>query len=476
MKKFFEIFRIEHLKANVKNISSRFPLSIIIIFVFTTILFAIANFSTEIGVDTVTILGKSAASLVLTFFLSVALYITTENGNYSFKKRNILQGIPLVFGVLFYFGFTKNIGSSENIVFFCLSILGIISYLFFAPYVKKTQKQSIFYTYFYNVFMVFLMGFVLGGVLGILGFLGISTVNTLFDLQIGQKPYLNWTILALACITPLFALTKLPSKKEWRNNHFNENIFFSFLIKNILVPFVCIYFFILYIYSAKVLINFSEWPKGEVSWMVIGFSIIGYLAYIFSYIFQEKNTLIRGFRTYFPMMVIPQVFMLFYAIYLRINQYDITTNRYFVVVFGIWLLVISLYYIISKTKDLKIIPAVLTFFTIIISIGPWSVYQLPNTRQEAKLVANLKQADILVDGKIIPVKNNDDVSMELREMIHSEIEYLCKSDCNRVKKLFPDQTEKIREISKMIFEKEKEEDLKKVNKNSTAPECTYDNE
>ncbi|MDR0772292.1 MAG: DUF4153 domain-containing protein, partial [Candidatus Peribacteria bacterium] len=65
---------------------------------------------------------------------------------------------------------------------------------------------------------------------------------------------------------------------------------------------------------------------------------------------------------------IPQIFMLFYAMYLRINQYDLTINRYFVVVFGIWLLFISLYFVFSKRKNLIVIPAVLTTFTVLISV------------------------------------------------------------------------------------------------------------
>jgi hypothetical protein len=102
--------------------------------------------------------------------------------------------------------------------------------------------------------------------------------------------------------------------------------------------------------------------------MVIWFSIFGYITYMFSYVFEEKNKFIKIFRKVFPYIVIPQIFMLFYAIYLRINQYDITINRYFIVVFGLWLLIISLYYIFSKKKHLAFIPAVLTLFTIIISI------------------------------------------------------------------------------------------------------------
>jgi len=92
---------------------------------------------------------------------------------------------------------------------------------------------------------------------------------------------------------------------------------------------------------------------------------------MFSSYFDEQSGFIKTFRKYFPFVVIPQIAMLFYAIYLRIAQYDITVNRYFVVVFGIWLLVISLYFIVSKKKEIAVIPSILTLFTIIISLGPW---------------------------------------------------------------------------------------------------------
>jgi hypothetical protein len=59
--------------------------------------------------------------------------------------------------------------------------------------------------------------------------------------------------------------------------------------------------------------------------------------------------------------------MLFYAIYLRIQQYDITVDRYFVVAFGVLLLVLSLYFICSKKKNLLSLPAILMVFTLLIS-------------------------------------------------------------------------------------------------------------
>ncbi len=187
-----------------------------------------------------------------------------------------------------------------------------------------------------------------------LGAIGISTVFELFDISwvYADEIYGDWAIFSLSFFTPLFSLMQIPERKNFKNDYFNENAFFSFLVKYIALPFIGVYFIILYAYTFKVLLNFQDWPKGEVTWMVIGFSLFGYIAYIFSYIFEQSNKNILFFRKYFPYAVIPQVGMLFYAIYLRIAQYDITMNRYFVVVFGLWLLSISLYFIISKRKYL----------------------------------------------------------------------------------------------------------------------------
>lgn len=80
------------------------------------------------------------------------------------------------------------------------------------------------------------------------------------------------------------------------------------------IPFLILYFVILYSYSVKVLLNFSDWPKGQVSWMVIGFSVFGYALYLFSYSIEKEYSLIERMRRYFPAFVLPQVLMLFYAI------------------------------------------------------------------------------------------------------------------------------------------------------------------
>lgn len=138
--------------------------------------------------------------------------------------------------------------------------------------------------------------------------------------------------------------------------------------------------------------NFSDWPRGIISWMVIGFSSFGYSIYILSRAYAEESRMVTVFRRYFPYMVVPQIFMLGYAISLRIMQYDLTINRYLVIVFGIWLSIISLYCILSTRKSLSMIPASLLIAILVISIGPWSVYSLPIARQEARLIRDLETA------------------------------------------------------------------------------------
>ncbi|MDD2907999.1 MAG: DUF4153 domain-containing protein [Candidatus Gracilibacteria bacterium] len=465
MKNILSFINLENLKNNIKNISVRFPVSVLLVIIVTTL------FILTVHIDflelTKTNIYRVIFSLIVTFFFSVSVYISTESLNLENLKKNAFQIIPILFGIFFYISFKTTIDDFENTVFFILSLSGILSYLFFAPYIKKiidkNIEQNTYYTYFYKISVVFLTAIILGFVLFVLGFIAINTVFTLFDITgiYNEKLIGDWASIALAFITPLFALTQIPNKENYNENKFSENAFFSFLTKYIAIPFIYVYFIILYAYSIKVLSHFSDWPKGEVSWMVIGFSSFGYLIYIFSYIFESTNKFISTFRKGFPYVVVPQLFMLFYAIYLRINQYDITVNRYFVVIFGLWLAVLSVYFIFSKRKNLSTIPSVLTIFIIIISIGPWSVYNLPESRQYNRLVVNLESAGILKDGKIIPLQNYSDINADLSKNIYSGVEYVCQfNNCEKIKALFPDQYNSLVDEERKNFEKRKVDDLK----------------
>jgi hypothetical protein len=410
------------------------------------------------------IVWKYTLTGITIFFLSISVSILSESLKFKVIKRYLSQVVVLIFWALFYYFFPNDIDIFDSIVFFLLTLFWIVASLFIAPYLKYLYKldydEQSYYIYFYKISIVFFLSFIVGWALTLLWNIAILTVTTLFDIwyNFWWDIHGYWTALALSFLTPCFALIQIVEKCKFEEKHFNENAFFHFFIRYIALPFIYIYFIILYAYTLKVLIDFSDWPKGEVSWMVIWFSTFWYIIYIYSYIFeqwekQKSHNLVHIFRKYFPIIVIPQIWMLFYAISLRIGQYDFTINRYFVVVFGIWLLLSSIYLIVSKKKSLLFLPALLVLFTIIISIGPWSVYNFPLERQLQRLENNLIQANILQNWEIIPLEKYSDIDADLSGEIYSWIDYLCNfNNCDTIKELFPKLHSELLEKTKKDFE------------------------
>lgn len=431
---------------NIKKSFYRFPLAFFYVFVFT-ILLLLQNNLWYISNFFENLFFKTSFTLVLIFFLSLWFYLLGENSKLSINKKSLLQLLPLLFWFVFYYFFDVDITYYSNVILFLISLVWIQAFLFFAPFVKKkfllNTPNNIFYIYFYKITFVFLSWFVLWFLLFALWGLAFLAIEALFDIwwKITEKLYSNWAIISLALITPIVCLIELPENNEKLQKSFQINTFFAFIMKYAFVSFTIIYFIILYAYSIKVLSNFSAWPRQEVSTLVIAFSIIWYITYLITYEFEDNNKFIRIFRKFLPYTVIPQIFMLAYAIYLRVAQYDLTINRYFIMVFGLWLLIISLYFIFSKKKALIIIPWLLCIFTILISVWPWWVFSLPEKRQLSRLENNLEKAWILVRWEFFPLDTTTQIDKDLSNQIYDGIRYICNnSDCNNLAKFFNEKT------------------------------------
>lgn len=464
--KLSSFFSREQLLLSIRDIFSRFFQAAIVSIMLTLYICykIIQDASSHPWEDDV--IARTITSLILIFFLSlwVTLFYETSERKYIDNKFPIL---PIVYWFIFYFTvrFSQNY-SFQWMTYFLLHLTGFISFAFFLPYVRKIFRlserernaQNVEYSNYYSrVSWTFLMSAIVGFALVILGIIAISSVVSLFELApiIDEEKYYGvWVTLSLAFIAPFYGLKEFPKAWSIQTSSYEVNKFFSFLIRYIATPAVYIYFIILYAYSIKVLLNFSDWPKNIITWLVIGFSSFGYLTYIFSKPYEDSSGMIRFFRKWFPLAVIPQLLMLFYAIGLRIYQYDLTTKRYFVVAFGIWLLVTSVYFSWRKFPLLAFVPASLALISFVISLGPWGVFSYPFSRQESRLLHNLETAKILQGGKIVPLLSERDISKELSTDIASGIEYLCQfDDCKRIKEIFPDQVAHIEKTSKEDWEK-----------------------
>lgn len=441
MKNIYQFFSLKNFKDSIQILWTRFPIASILIIINTGFIWYQVNNTTD---DSVLIV-QTILTLIVTTFLSASIALFVESKKPTSYTR-WLPILPLLYGISFFFSIhSLDLNSGvfdENLVYFSLHLVGFITFIFFAPFVSNhtwNEKVDIQYTnYFTRVTWALLMSSIVGGALMALWSIAIAAIGTLFDLNEiinTWKLYENWLVFALAFIAPLYGLMYLPRRQEIGQTEYDTNKFFAFIIRFVVITFVFLYFCILYAYSIKVLLNITDWPKGEISWLVIGFSIFGYLAYIFAKSYEEDYKVVQIFRRYFPIAVLPQIGMLGYAIFLRINQYDLTMNRYFVVIFGVWLTIISLYFVVGKIKSLTIIPATLFIITLLASVGPWWVYQLPLERQYTLLIKNLKIADILNEDKISKASNSLDPILE--NTIYSGIQYICQfEDCIRVKTLF----------------------------------------
>jgi len=457
----------EDLQNLIQRVFVRFPLAICISILTTIIFFYLIaiDFDTNVSED----LWRIIMSGIIIFFLSIWVVLYSESRNQDTFTTIILQLCCIAFWGVFYYFLHSGLENIENVTFFILTLFGVVSLLFSAPYLKHLAKwefrEESYYIYFYTIASVLFMWWVVGWALCLGWGMAILALELLFDIRgsLLWEIFGYWVSLSLTFLAPTFALSKLPKKWTFENVAFSENTFFTFLIRYIAIPFIYVYFIILYSYSIKVLLNFGDWPKWEVSWMVIWFSLFWYAIYIFSYIFETQKSisspfLIQLFRKYFPYIVFPQTAMLFYAIFLRVWQYDITMNRYLVIVFWLWLVCVSLYLIISRKKTLLSIPTILTSFILIISVWPWSIYHLPLERQTERLKDNLYTANILqehIDGvKISPLQDYSDIDSSLSTQIYDGIDYVCNFDnCSKVKEIFPELYEEVFLLEKQELEK-----------------------
>lgn len=436
MNKILSIFKAENIKNWLKNVFFNFTTSALLslIATFFLVLIVLDDYTDKT-------LVKLFITTVITFFTSVWFYITWNSFWLGKYKNQLFQIFPILIWFIFYCFFSSNINIFYSWIVFIISLIWIISFLFFAPFLKEIFSKKLekedknnYFSYFYWIYVTFISTIFIW----LFSFLLISIwflcINFLFDVHISEKVYMIIFAIISCFLCPfiwLNSIFKILSEKRY-----NEKNFSDFIIKYISIPVIFIYFIILYIYFIKVLLNFSNWPKWEISWMIIIFSLFWYIVYIFSYVFEEKIWIVKIFRKYFHFVVFPQIFMLFYSIYLRVNQYWLTINRYLVIIFGILLLILTLYFIFSRKKFIAIIPFSLFIVSLLSIIWPWSIYYLPEQIQTNLLIEKLNKENLInKDWTIKRIENLENFSSKNIKEINSKIDYLCDyHSCDKLAK------------------------------------------
>src|SRR3989338_3840428 len=259
--------------------------------------------------------------------------------------------------------------------------------------------------------------------------LSLAAVDYLFNANIQGETYGKAFTLIVGIFGAWFFLSGFPKVHESQPEKMENSKVFKIFLQYICVPLLCIFFVILYVYLGKIVLLW-DWPKGGVADWILGFSSAGFLVYTLSYplLRKDEHSWISKFFHVFFALVLPMVAVLALAIYFRVSEYGVTESRYLVMLGGVWLLISSLYFLLTKQKELKLLPYLAAGFLFFALWGPWSMYSVSIRSQSAHLENLLHQYHLLENGHAIAVQDESTIPLKDRASIYSKIQYLGEHD------------------------------------------------
>lgn len=404
------------LLTETKNTFLKFPFSItggIIIAIASIIMNENFDLPAVINDD---ILRNIILTLIFVIPLLTGIQLRSDRHHWQRNKTILSKLTILVLGVGFYWYLLpapQENWLDSNLILTTVLIGNSFLFLSFAPFFYDREDQ-----FWWKYLRSYLINILITAGIGIALWLGLIAIifsaNTLFEMSLNEDLYFDIWIIVTAVFGPWMFLSRFSND----TNNLDKNTQPRKLEKSfgqyILVPLLTVYTVILYLYTAKIIIS-NEWPQGIISALIIGYAIVGIITHIQLFPFQKEknNKWISKTTKWFYILLLPLMYMLFKAIYLRISDYGITENRYYVVLMGFWLIATALYFIFSTKKNIKYIPVSIFIITIFSLIGPWSSLDISKTSQTKRFEA------LISDGL--------DVSQENKEELRSIVEYLART-------------------------------------------------
>lgn len=376
------------------------------------------------GPDRASVLYNALFAFTLGFPLLVTIPLVAKKWSWSNLQLFGVQAISVFALVIYAASIPSDIPHAPLVHLYrhLLLTLGLILLVLFANYIGSGQQNGFWQfnkTLFFRLLTAALFAIVL--------FLGLSialaAMDKLFGMDVPGKRYGELWIAILGFFAPLFFLSGIPEDLDDLDTSDDYPKGLRVFAQYILAPLVIVYLVILYAYIAKIISQWS-WPQGWVSRLVLSFSATGIFSLALLYPIREQieNRWVKSAIRWFWIVIIPMIIVLLLAIWQRISDYGITESRYIGVVLAAWLAVMALYFNLSKTKGLKIIPASLCLLVLAISFGPWGIFHVSEQSQIKRLQEMLISNKLLVNNRLI--SSSDTVRTDDSRQISSIITYL----------------------------------------------------
>lgn len=416
-----KLLSIQSMLKGIKNSFARFAPAIIVAIIGTAAAYAL-TYNNEYKNEHLYRFVFCAA-LGLPFFIAIRLYCEKSGIRYFVQLILYFAALALLAG--YFFTLPEKVGSTPSIRFVLL-ITGMHLLVSFSAFTAKGESNG-FWQFNKALFLRILTALLFSGVLYLGLSLAILAVDKLFSVYIDGLVYARLWIVIAGIFNTWFFLAGVPDNLKNLENITEFPKGLKIFTQYVLFPLVFIYMLILYVYAFKIVFTWN-FPDGWVSYLVLYFSTAGIFSLLLIHPVKniEGNNRIRFAGKWFYIALVPMLVLLAIAIWKRTGQYGITENRYFIVVLNAWLAFISFYFIISKTKNIKIIPVSLCILAFITSFGPWSAFSISKNSQFRQLEKTLGEAKMLVNGKIILA--TEDLSVVHGNRIVSIVDYLDNAD------------------------------------------------
>ncbi len=301
-------------------------------------------------------------------------------------------------------------------------ICALLLFLMFAPYISGGDDTSFWFynrTLWFGVIVSYLALILFAGSVS----LAFYAIDELFNIHISGRLYGYVWSFAAVVLGPVYALSWVPKTFQFTKEDCADPPGLKFLIDWIVVPVGFFYLAILYVYFGKILIT-QDVPKNQLVWLITGFISSGIVTYLIAWPMRDEGSFqVRTFfKIFFPAMLIPIGFLA-YAIWVRIDDYGLTEQRYLVVMAVLWFALLAISNSFARAP-IKVLPMTLVPLLLFVSVGPWSYYTLPTQSQYNRLVMLLEDNGLLVDGEIVKAESPTDVPLSAKRDITGALDYL----------------------------------------------------
>lgn len=430
-----------HIRTNAIETLIRFPLTIFfsILSVASIIYLFHISYYKELSNEYI---WKLPISLNIGALLSIAgsVYYESTGRKKTVYFTYLLAAVLLSVGYFFYINSIIKLNETET-KRYALITIALHLLIAFAPFIKS-KKLNAFWQYNKILFLALLKSALYSVVIGIGLSLALLAITILFNVKIKGQIYFDLWAIIYGVFNTWYFLSQIPANVNVLESDTSYPKGLKIFTQNVLLPLAAIYLLILYAYGVKIILNWNL-PEGWVSFLVIGYAGLGILCFLLVHPLREsdEHKWIQFFSKWFYIALYPLIILLCIAIFKRVNQYGITELRYVLIALSVWLTFITTYMLLTKQRNIKIIPITLFFIVLISSVGPLSAFAVAESSQLNRLEKLLIKNKILVNGKIKPLESDTLISTSDSRQVNDIVIYLCKSEgVEKIIKWFPDTT------------------------------------